>query len=655
MATVVNFRPFKVPKPEETQFFKFDDSENIKFMESDLAASGLLPEDMLAYTSAFVKKEGALAAYGIPYFDPKGQPIVNTAGELVMFRTRFKYPPFSKAQRYTQPSKEQLAKYGLPSYVPYINPLTLSLEGEYLVCCEGEKKTGAVLKHLELPAFGIGGCQMWRDPNSGSGIHPWIRELLESRGLRKILIVPDGDLYRYDICSAYGTFAHTLRAEGYDVEIVNPSGKIDDLIVSWGATAKEAFSVLPRVNPEDLVQSPVSLAKRYNLAFKQDAKGSVTVLQHTSNVMTLLEEHTAFPRVWRNEDNNRLMIGDRQMQPGLSEMELANYFQHNLGFDRVNSRIMMSCLEALGKKNARSPFLEYVKAQVWDGTPRLESWLTRHWGVEDSSFTREVGLKWFVSACARMDRPGSKVDWMLIVIGPQATGKTSMPGIVFKGLNLTLYGEHNDKDLHMLLHSSLCVGFDELDSFGKRESSNLKAMITRNEDAFRPPYGSSVEIFPRRFTLYGCGNRHEFLQQDPSGYRRYAVVEVTRLLDFAGLEAERDQLWAEAWTLYTRGGIKFWEVEGASQRAEQYVIQNPMEAALIDKVDAWIKQRPEGMVYKGSLYITFSDLLIALGIEATRGNTSQAREIGAMMAARYGPAKNTTGPKGQKKYYIIPL
>src|SRR5690606_7693863 len=143
-----------------------------------------------------------------------------------------------------------------PSHMPYIHPNSLKIQGDYLVCCEGEKKAACVLKHIGLPTFGIGGFQMWRDPTSSSGIHPWIRELLAKRGLKKILIVPDGDLYRYDICRGYGTFAHTLRAEGYEVEIVNPSGKIDDLIVSWGADAKENFSHLPRVDPGELVQSP---------------------------------------------------------------------------------------------------------------------------------------------------------------------------------------------------------------------------------------------------------------------------------------------------------------------------------------------------------------------------------------------------------------
>lgn len=652
---VTKLRPFKIPRPEETAFFRFDDSKNIEFMQQDLAASGLEPDDIYAYTTPLGLKPDALAAYIIPYFGLDGRPLVDSNGYPTMLRRRYHYPPFSKQQRYDQPSAEQLAKFGLPAHMPYIHPDSLKSEGDYLVCCEGEKKSVSVLKHIGLPTFGIGGFQMWRDPSGSGGIHPWIKQLLQSRGLRKILIVPDGDLYRYDICQGYGTFAHTLRAEGYEVEIVNPSGKIDDLIVSWGENAKKNFNDLPRVDPGELVQSPSSLAQRYNLAFKKDNKGLITVLQHTSNMMTLLEEHPAFPRVWRNEDNNRMMIGEEQMQPGLTEMVLANYFQHNLGFDKVNHRLVIACLEAVGKKNSRSPFLEYIRSLTWDGTHRLDTWMHRLWGVEDSPYTREVAAKWLIGACARMDKPGTKIDWMMIVIGPQGTGKTTMPSVLFRNLNLSLYGEHNDKDLHMLLHSSLCVGFDELDSFGKRESSNLKAMITRNEDAFRPPYGVSVEIFPRRFTLYGCGNRYEFLQSDPSGYRRYGIITVDRLLDFAGLEAERDQLWAEAWVRYGAGADRYWEVQGASENALAHVIASPIEEMIEDTIIRWRKQRPDGMVKDNQLCFTFTDVLTALNIDPLKTNTTQCREIGAILTARYGKLRNMRGPKGNKKYYVVDL
>lgn len=654
--TAVRLRPFKIPLPQESQFFTIDETENKRFMIEDLAKSGLDPDDIFAYTTPLLKKEGATAAYGIPYYGPDGKVLTSHDGFPSMWRARFRYPEFSKEQRYTQPNAEQLAKCGLPSFVPYFPPKFFETGGgtDTIICCEGEKKAACVVKYLNLPAFGIGGCEMWRDPSGSGTVHQWILNAAQQRGATKFLIIPDGDVLRYDICRAYGTFAHSLRERGFGVEIVSTGGKIDDLLCGW-SNKSETFAALPRIDPTSLVQSPNSLIQRFNLSFKRDQKGNVTVYQHTANVMKLMEEHNAFPKIWRNLDNNRVMVGEAMARPDITEMDIANYFQHNLGFDKVTHRIIYSCIQALARRNDRSPMLEYLKSQSWDGTKRLSTWLQRLWGVVDSPIAQEVSAKWLVGACARMDRPGTKIDWMPIIVGPQGTGKTSMPGILFKGATITLYGDHNDKDLHMLLHSALCVGFDELDSFGRRESSTLKAMITRNEDSFRPPYGASVEIFPRRFTLYGCGNRYEFLQHDPSGYRRYAVVEVTRLLDFMGLEGERDQLWAEAWNIYQSGTCKFWEVEDASENAKKYVVPNTLEDQINSLISNWRESKINSLVKDNFIYFSMQTLLSGLQMEREGRNPNVTREVAAILRSMGVEQQNGTMPVGQYRgrYYRL--
>ncbi len=655
---IIEPKTYKMPTIVETQFFFNSSRANSKFAYKDLARSGLLPEDLdISVHPMMPLREGAQAGYLIPYYRPDGTAVMDKQGLSAMYRTRLKYPEFSKEPRYSQPTKEQLAKYELPSYVPYIQPLSLKLEGDTLICCEGEKKTASVLKYIKMPAFGIPGCQMWRDPSSRGGVHPWIRELADRKNIKKILIVPDGDLFRYDICKAYGTFAHTLQAEGYDVKIVNPLGKIDDLILEWGGDSIERFKSLPTVGLDELVQSPASLAKRYNLSFRQDAKDQVIVYQNSSNVMILMEECSAFPKVWRDLDTNRIMVGDVTAEPGRTDMDIANHIQHHLGLEKVTNKMVSSCMEAMAKKNSRSPFLEYVQSITWDGKPRLDTWMIDYWSVEDSEYVREISSKWLISAVARMIKPGSKIDWMMIVIGPQATGKTTMPSIFFKGLNRNLYGDHDNKDLHMLLHSGLCVGFDELDSFGKRESSNLKAMITTNEDAFRPPYGAAVEIFPRRFTLYGCGNRYEFLQHDPSGYRRYAVVEVNRLLDFNGLEGNRDQLWAEAHHRYNTGDVKYWEIENASEHAENYVVPNLLEDQVVNVIESWKISKIGTNVKDGKLYFTMTELMLALDRAGDVKNPSVTKDISAYIRVMGATRFNGTMPVGRYRgrYYSIEL
>lgn len=653
MTNVVKIRRYRTVETAGSQFITGNAIKNQVFAEKDLALSGLDFDDLEADAPAMLRLvDGATAGYVIPYFHHlTGKPIVDSAGHLAMFRTKFEYPVGIKGPKYPKylgPNEEQLAKNGLSTCLPYVPPVIHEMKSNELICAEGEKKTASIIKLLRLPAFGIGGCQMWRDPDRSGRPHPWILELLRSRSVESITIVPDGDITRYDIAAAYGTFARALETAGFSVTILHPPGKIDDLLVAWGAKRLDNWISIPKIGSTDLVQSTRSLINEYSLAFKADAKGNPTVYQHTSNIMRLMSDHPAFPRIWLDEDNNKIMMGEEETEPNLTDMSLANYFQYNLGFHNVTDRIIHNCVLSLARANRKSPFLNYIRGIEWDGQPRLHSWLHEYWGVETSTHTAEIGIKWLVSACARLDKPGTKLDWMMILIGPQATGKTSMPFIMFKQQARIVSGDHNDKDLHLLMHSGLCAVFDELDSFGKKEASNLKAMVTTHEDAFRPPYGISTELFPRRFTLYGCGNRHEFLQHDPSGYRRYAVVEVPQLLDFKRLEADRDQLWAEAWYRYSNDKLEFWKIDNANAEAQKYVIPNLLEEKILNWLQTEEFKKQGTNLKDGYIWFNMPSILQAIGLQDVNPqNSNVTREISGILRQLGAEKTNASGNRGR--------
>lgn len=643
-----------------SQFIPSTSTKNSQFEASDLAKSGLSPDDMETHASGLIKLvDGATAGYVIPYFDLKGKPLTDASGGLSMWRTKYEYPLGVKGPKYLGPNAEQLGKSGLSVCLPYVPPRIheADMQSKEIICAEGEKKTAAIIKLLRLPAFGIGGCQMWRDPDGSGRPHPWILELLRNRGVEKVIIVPDGDIQRYDIATAYGTFTRALEsAGGVRVEILHPPGKIDDLLVEWGPARNDNWNGIPKLGSDDLVQSTRSLINQYALAFKSDAKGNSVVYQHTSNIMRLMSEHPAFPRAWLDEDINTVMMGENKTEPHKTDMDVANYFQYNLGFHNVTDKLVHNCVMSLARTNRKSPFLDWVRSLEWDGQDRLGSWLNEYWGAENSEHTREIGLKWLVSACARMDKPGTKLDWMLITIGPQGTGKTSMPFIIFRQQARIVSGEQNDKDLHLLMHSSLCAVFDELDSFGRKEASSLKAMVTTHEDAFRPPYGISTEVFPRRFTLYGCGNRYEFLQHDPSGYRRYAVVEVPQLLDFKRLQDDCPQLWAEAWHRYNNDKIEYWRIENANAEAQKHVIPNLLEEKIVNWIEHEKFSKQGTNVKDGFLWFNMTTILSGIKLEANVQNTNLTREISQIIKALGAERTNGTGPGGQRgRWYKVRL
>lgn len=634
MGSVVQFRPFKIP-PDTRAGAGFGVKANpngFEFMIEDLKASGLEPGDLFSYAHGMIwKPKEAECGYVIPYFYPDGQPIVGAEQCPAMYRIRYKARANLKCPRYHQPTKEELTALGLPTNVPYLPPYTR--DGDTIAICEGEKKTIAAIKHLGLDAIGIGGHTMWN--------HEWLFDACRGK---KVVIIPDADVMRFDISRSYGALASQLQDMGCQIEIVQMPDKLDDWIIGGGT--REAFDALPRIKPEELVLTGEALVAKYNLTFVQNKDGKKIPHQHSSNIMTIMDQHPAFPTIWENLDNARVYIGDEETEPGLTEMEIANYFQRNLGMDKVSHKMVVPCISAFSAKNARSPMLEWVRSQAWDGKQRLATWMIRHWGVEDTEFHREVSVKWLVGSCARMDKAGTKIDWIFIAIGPQGTGKTTMPEILFRGNNMVVYGHDEGKDAKMLLHAALCVGYDELDGMAKREQSTLKAMITCREDAFRKPYGATVDFHPRRSVLYGCGNNPQFLAEDHSGYRRWAIVKVPRLLDFDGLEREVGQLWAEAWELYRSGSVKFWEVEGASDSASDYVLETPLGGS--------VERAVAELIRAGNKTFTSSQLYGVMNASGGQVNGAQVKEVaGKMRALGWDQKKAKVGGESTRVWYRV--
>ena len=75
--------------------------------------------------------------------------------------------------------------------------------------------------------------------------------------------------------------------------------------------------------------------------------------------------------------------------------------------------------------NSFHPVRDYLKAQVWDGTPRLELWLRTYFGVEDSPYVRAIGPRYLIQAVARIYQPGCQADYVLVLEGPQGKLKST--------------------------------------------------------------------------------------------------------------------------------------------------------------------------------------------------------------------------------------
>ena len=181
----------------------------------------------------------------------------------------------------------------------------------------------------------------------------------------------------------------------------------------------------------------------------------------------------------------------------------------------------------------------------WDGTPRLDNWLTRYLGVMDSIYVQAVGSRFLISAVARIFQPGCQVDHILILEGPQGILKSSALRTLGSPWFADRISKVGTKDSALEVAGVWLIEMSELDALTRATNSAIKSFVTRRNDRFRPPYGKHVIERPRQCVFAGSINPVGGYLNDPTGARRFWPI-ACGVIDLDVLVRDRDQLWAEA-------------------------------------------------------------------------------------------------------------
>ena len=113
----------------------------------------------------------------------------------------------------------------------------------------------------------------------------------------------------------------------------------------------------------------------------------------------------------------------------------------------------------------------------------------------------------------------------------------------------------DSKDAALEIAGVQIVEIAEMDALTRATSSAIKSFITRRDDRFRPPYGKHLARLLRQCVFAATINPPadgRYLK-DKTGGRRFWPVACRGTIDLAGLEATRDQLWAEAVHRFKQG------------------------------------------------------------------------------------------------------
>ncbi len=203
-----------------------------------------------------------------------------------------------------------------------------------------------------------------------------------------------------------------------------------------------------------------------------------------------------------------------------------------------------------------NPLTDLLESLEWDGKPRIESFLHEVMKADDNEYTRECSRLIFAGGIHRAYRPGCKFDDMIVLIGTQAAGKST----IVRWLNMddqffreikTISGKEGIEAIR-----GVWIGeVGELMAMTRvKEAEAVKAYITSQEDSYRPPYQKNVQTIPRRCVFIGTTNNPQFLT-DKTGNRRFYPVKVWSFAYklYGNEQAIREyirQCWAEAVHLY---------------------------------------------------------------------------------------------------------
>jgi|GEM_PF-3489338 len=293
------------------------------------------------------------------------------------------------------------------------------------------------------------------------------------------------------------------------------------------------------------------------------------VLKSTSNnVIAMLHYHPDFVQALSRSEFDRqiYMVRDIIAEPDwpiprkVTDVDIT-CVQAALSHRGIEASIDLTrrAMELVAAKNPHHPIKEYLDELEWDGVPRIDRWLTDYAEAEDSPYVRAVSEKTLIAGVARIYSPGCRVDNMLTLVSRQGTKKTTFVQTLAGGdqFYVEITASMDDAAAHKM-QGSWIVEMAEMASYTRTAYEVAKAFISRKVDRFRKPYGSTFEDYPRQCIFIATFNptKDEGFLKDKTGNRRYWVVEVGKF-DVEGIEAIRDQLWAEAVAAY-RAGKRWW-------------------------------------------------------------------------------------------------
>ncbi len=352
---------------------------------------------------------------------------------------------------------------------------------------------------------------------------------------------------------------------------------------------------------------------------------------------------------WTDEDTTRL------------DLWLRRFYSIELDGGKIREAVYV-----VGRRDGINPLQSYLDSLEWDGSPRLDRWLSTYVGCDDVEYTRVAGRKWILSAVARAFEPGCKVDTLLVLEGPQGRGKSTMlrtlvPVVSWFSDTPLAIGE---KDSYVGLRGKWVVELAELASLKKADLDRTKAFFSSPVDSYRPPYGREQVSVPRTAIFAGTVNLGEYLN-DATGGRRFIPVKCGTI-DLETLAVDRDQLWAEAVKRYKdwvgkgrpQSECLWWPSPEENPIFEQEQVERQVAGAgnpWTEAIALWVQSDRAKKIVETRGYLLLRDIASgALDMSDKDLNPSSMTSMGIVLVRELGWQKKRVKVAGARAWGYFP-
>lgn len=232
---------------------------------------------------------------------------------------------------------------------------------------------------------------------------------------------------------------------------------------------------------------------------------------------------------------------------------------NELRFETLTSTNCVDAITIVSRDRKKDRLTEWLDSLAWDGEERIDRILTVFLGASYTPYTREVARLIFMGAVTRAYKPGTKFDYITVLVGAQGIGKSEFvkrlcPNVDWYLDNLsTMEGDGAIEKIQ----GKWIVEVAELANLRRDKIENVKAFTTQTNDTYRPKYGRQAQNRPRGCIFIGTTNAGTFLA-DTTGNRRWLPIECGVNKPALSLFDESaknfiNQCWAEAVHYYKTG------------------------------------------------------------------------------------------------------